>query len=149
MRTLQQLGLAERAALSINITVLQDAFGMLTEMGKQGVMPTVDTFNTLMDACIRRVNPAAVPRLFKQMEQSGMCMGNGSLVQNNSWSYRTGRTGSSNCAAICTGFLIATVVMVCHAGLRVCLTASASVGTCQFWCFMHRCHNVSAGNQIV
>ena len=45
---------------------------MLTEMGKEGVMPTVDTFNTLMDACIRRVNPAAVPRLFKQMEQSGV-----------------------------------------------------------------------------
>lgn len=53
------------------ILLLQDAFGMLTEMGKEGVMPTVDTFNTLMDACIRRVNPAAVPRLFKQMEQSG------------------------------------------------------------------------------
>ena len=44
---------------------------MLTEMGKEGVMPTVDTFNTLMDACIRRVNPAAVPRLFHQMVQSG------------------------------------------------------------------------------
>lgn len=52
---------------------LQDAFGMLAEMGKEGVMPTVDTFNTLMDACIRRVNPAAVPRLFNQMEQSGVC----------------------------------------------------------------------------
>ena len=57
---------------------------MLTEMGKEGVMPTVDTFNTLMDACIRRVNPAAVPRLFKQMEQSGMRMGSGSLVRNRS-----------------------------------------------------------------
>ena len=55
----------------LNTVTLQDAFGMLTEMGKEGVMPTVDTFNTLMDACIRRVNPAAVPRLFKQMEQSG------------------------------------------------------------------------------
>lgn len=45
---------------------------MLREMGKEGVMPTVDTFNTLMDACIRRVNPAAVPRLFTQMKQSGV-----------------------------------------------------------------------------
>lgn len=44
---------------------------MLTEMGNEGVMPTVDTFNTLMDACIRRVNPAAVPRLFDQMVHSG------------------------------------------------------------------------------
>lgn len=44
---------------------------MLNEMGKAGVMPTVDTFNTLMDACIRRVDPPAVLRLFRQMVQSG------------------------------------------------------------------------------
>ena len=44
---------------------------MLNEMGRAGVVPTVDTFNTLMDACIRRVDPAAVLRLFRQMVQSG------------------------------------------------------------------------------
>lgn len=44
---------------------------MLNEMGKAGVIPTVDTFNTLMDACIRRVDPPAVLRLFRQMVQSG------------------------------------------------------------------------------
>jgi len=55
---------------------VQEAFGMLNEMGKAGVMPTVDTFNTLMDACIRRVDPPAVLRLFRQMVQSvRLCMG--------------------------------------------------------------------------
>ena len=51
----------------------QDAFGMLNEMGQTGVMPTVDTFNTLMDACVRRNDPPAVLRLFRQMVQSGAC----------------------------------------------------------------------------
>ena len=50
---------------------MQDAFGMLNKMGKAGVVPTVDTFNTLMDACICRVDPPAVLRLFRQMVQSG------------------------------------------------------------------------------
>ena len=51
--------------------MMQDAFGMLTEMERAGVTPTVDTWNTLMNACIRRVDPAAVLRLFHQMVQSG------------------------------------------------------------------------------
>lgn len=46
---------------------------MLNEMGQTGVMPTVDTFNTLMDACVRRNDPPAVLRLFRQMVQSGAC----------------------------------------------------------------------------
>jgi len=57
--------------VSRHVGDVQEAFGMLNEMGKAGVMPTVDTFNTLMDACIRRVDPSAVLRLFRQMVQSG------------------------------------------------------------------------------
>ena len=53
------------------VHTMQDAFGMLNEMGQTGVMPTVDTFNTLMDACVRRSDPPAVLRLFRQMVQSG------------------------------------------------------------------------------
>lgn len=58
--------------MSQHVGDVQEAFGMLNEMGKAGVMPTVDTFNTLMDACIRRVDPPAVLRLFRQMVQSGL-----------------------------------------------------------------------------
>ena len=68
--------------VSRHVGDVQEAFGMLNEMGKAGVMPTVDTFNTLMDACIRRVDPPAVLRLFRQMVQSGLltaCVWDGSL----------------------------------------------------------------------
>ena len=44
---------------------------MLYQMGKAGVTPSVDTFNTLMDACLMRSDPQAVVRLFQQMQQSG------------------------------------------------------------------------------
>ena len=50
---------------------LQDAFQMLKEMRARGVPATVDTFNTLMNGCIRRNDPAGVPRLFDQMVQAG------------------------------------------------------------------------------
>lgn len=50
---------------------LQDAFGILMKMGEAGVMPTVDTYNTLMDVCTRRSDPQAVTRLFQQMRQAG------------------------------------------------------------------------------
>jgi len=67
---------------------------MLSEMGKAGVMPTVDTFNTLMDACIRRVDPPAVLRLFRQMQQSGRSTAAlGMCVNRNVWSGFGGTTG--------------------------------------------------------
>lgn len=40
-------------------------------MGQAGVVPTVDTFNTLMSACGKRGDHEAVLRLFKQLVQSG------------------------------------------------------------------------------
>ena len=52
-------------------TCVQDGFGMLSEMSLAGVVPTVDTFNTLMDACILRHDYHAVLRLFRHMVQSG------------------------------------------------------------------------------
>lgn len=44
---------------------------MLSEMAAAGVIPTVDTFNTLMDACSYRHDYEAVVRLFGHMVQSG------------------------------------------------------------------------------
>ena len=44
---------------------------MLSEMTAAGVIPTVDTFNTLMDACSSRHDYEAVVRLFRHMVQSG------------------------------------------------------------------------------
>ena len=48
---------------------------MLYQMGEAGVTPSVDTFNTLMDACLMRSDPQAVVRLFQQMQQSGQFPG--------------------------------------------------------------------------
>lgn len=46
---------------------LQDAIATLRSMGLAGVMPSTDTFNTLMSACLARGDAAAVPRLFRRL----------------------------------------------------------------------------------
>lgn len=50
---------------------MQDSFGMMSEMIEAGVIPTVDTFNTLMDSCSSRHDYEAVVRLYRQMVQAG------------------------------------------------------------------------------
>ena len=41
-------------------------------MRGMGVAPTAVTFNTLMDACLARGAPAAVPRLFRALLGAGL-----------------------------------------------------------------------------
>ena len=45
----------------------QDALRLLRDMRGAGVAPTAVTFNTLMDACLARGAPAAVPRMFRAL----------------------------------------------------------------------------------
>ena len=40
-------------------------------MGMAGVVPSTDTFNTLMGACLSRGDPGAVPRLFRRLISLG------------------------------------------------------------------------------
>lgn len=49
----------------------QDALGTLRRMGEAGVVPSTDTFNTLMGACLARGDACAVPRLFRRL----ICLG--------------------------------------------------------------------------
>ena len=50
----------------------QDALRLLRDMRGMGVAPTAVTFNTLMDACLARGAPAAVPRLFRALLGAGL-----------------------------------------------------------------------------
>ncbi len=49
----------------------QDAISTLRSMGMAGVVPSTDTFNTLMSACLSREDPGAVPRLFRRLISLG------------------------------------------------------------------------------
>ncbi|KAK9825475.1 hypothetical protein WJX81_008217 [Elliptochloris bilobata] len=50
----------------------EDALRLLRDMRGMGVAPTAVTFNTLMDACLARGAPAAVPRLFRALLGAGL-----------------------------------------------------------------------------
>ncbi len=50
----------------------QDALRLLRDMRAMGVAPTAVTFNTLMDACLARGAPVAVPRLFRALLAAGL-----------------------------------------------------------------------------
>ena len=43
----------------------------LREMGMAGVIPSTDTFNTLMSACFDRGDPSAIPHLFRRLISLG------------------------------------------------------------------------------
>lgn len=49
----------------------QGALATLRSMGMAGVVPSTDTFNTLMSACLSRGDPAAVLRLFRRLISLG------------------------------------------------------------------------------
>ncbi len=49
----------------------QDALETLRSMGMAGVVPSTDTFNTLMGACLSRGDPGAVPRMFRRLISLG------------------------------------------------------------------------------
>lgn len=51
--------------------ILQDALSTLRDMGMAGVVPSTDTFNTLMSACFSRGDPASVPYLFRRLISLG------------------------------------------------------------------------------
>ena len=50
---------------------MQDALMTLREMGMAGVIPSTDTFNTLMSACFDRGDPSAIPHLFRRLISLG------------------------------------------------------------------------------
>ena len=50
---------------------MQDALMTLREMGMAGVVPSTDTFNTLMSACFDRGDPSAIPHLFRRLISLG------------------------------------------------------------------------------
>ena len=54
------------------LIIAQDALRLLRDMRGMGVAPTAVTFNTLMDACLARGAPAAVPRLFRALLGAGL-----------------------------------------------------------------------------
>ena len=54
------------------VPALQDALRLLRDMRAMGVAPTAVTFNTLMDACLARGAPVAVPRLFRALLAAGL-----------------------------------------------------------------------------
>ena len=43
----------------------------LREMGMAGVVPSTDTFNTLMSACSDRGDPSSIPHLFRRLISLG------------------------------------------------------------------------------
>jgi pentatricopeptide repeat protein len=49
----------------------QDTLATLRSMGMAGVVPSADTFNTLMSACLARGDAAAVLSLFRRMISLG------------------------------------------------------------------------------
>lgn len=62
------------AALSFDVCACvgaQDAISTLRSMGMAGVVPSTDTFNTLMSACLSKGDPGAVPRLFRRLISLG------------------------------------------------------------------------------
>ncbi len=54
-------------AAALTHCLCQDALRLLRDMRGAGVAPTAVTFNTLMDACLARGAPAAVPRMFRAL----------------------------------------------------------------------------------
>ena len=60
-----------RQLLEKGTRILQDALTTLRDMGMAGVVPSTDTFNTLMSACFSRGDPASVPHLFRRLISLG------------------------------------------------------------------------------
>ena len=61
----------EGSCLRLGPLLPQDALTTLRDMGMAGVVPSTDTFNTLMSACFSRGDPASVPHLFRRLISLG------------------------------------------------------------------------------